>query len=348
MEGMSIQPIVLADAQPLQAVLAGHVLRPGDFLVRTYLSTLRSPMSRASMSSSLRTVARLMVESSGAQVDPSEVGPDRVDWALLDWVSAAAIKTLLSQRFAPATVNRHLASVRGVVKVAFLTGLMDEVRVGRVRHALTSMPLGFDGASPAGRLVTDRELRELFVHLAGRPETIARRDAAAIAVLSMGAVRRSEAVGLDLADWDGELGELLVRHGKGGKTRKVWLHSGGEAALLDWLAIRGDDPGPLLCRVRRGGILIHGEDGRLTSQAVWRRLNLLTAATGVKHFTPHDLRRKAITDLLDNGDDLPAVQRLAGHANISTTAGYDRRGERAARKAASHLEVPYVTPGALG
>ena len=114
--------------------------------------------------------------------------------------------------------------------------------------------------------------------------------------------------------------------------------NGARDALEAWLEQRGSAAGPLLLPIRKGGRIEHR---RVTAQALYLRLRSLAAAAGVRAFSPHDLRRSFVGDLLDAGADLPAVQRLAGHAHIATTARYDRRRDKPEQQATKALEVPF-------
>ena len=141
-----------------------------------------------------------------------------------------------------------------------------------------------------------------------------------------------------MADLDVDTGELKVL-GKGGKQRLVHLCSGGLQAVIDWLDVRGATEGPLVVPVLKGGRIQLGR--RMTPQALYERLRRLGAAAGVQAFSPHDLRRSFVSDLLDRGVDISTVQQLAGHAAVTTTQRYDRRPERVKRQAAGMLHVPY-------
>jgi site-specific recombinase XerD len=106
------------------------------------------------------------------------------------------------------------------------------------------------------------------------------------------------------------------------------------------MALRGTSDGPLFCRVLKGRRLVVT---RLDETSVRSILRSRAEAAGVADFSPHDLRRTYISNLLDAGADKSTVQKLAGHANVTTTQRYDRRGEVSKRAAAERLYVPEVS-----
>jgi integrase len=131
---------------------------------------------------------------------------------------------------------------------------------------------------------------------------------------------------------------LKVRHGKGNKQRHVYLSEGAIAALDDWLALRGPHPSRLFLSIDRGR-RIYGD--KLSASAVRDIVVKRASQAHVTDLSPHDFRRTVAGDLLDNDVDIVTVQKLLGHASVQTTASYDRRGERAKKKAVGTLHVPY-------
>jgi site-specific recombinase XerD len=127
------------------------------------------------------------------------------------------------------------------------------------------------------------------------PARRGRRDAALIATLYAGGLRRPELAALMLEDaMPG--GELRVRHGKGNKQRTIYLESGAQAALVAWMAVRGWwSPGRSISTMP------------LCGQAVERILRKRGREASVSKFTP---QRSGFSDLLKRGADLVAVQAI--------------------------------------
>ena len=191
---------------------------------------------------------------------------------------------------------------------------------------------------PAGRELSASEIRNLLQDCMDDPRPIGARDAAVIAIMYSGGLRREEVTKLDLDDYD-ETNRKLIVHGKRSKERSVYLVDGAIAALKDWMKIRGNEPGPVFLEVNKGGNLVEGK--RITTQAIYYLLKSRAKRAGVENFSPHDITRTFVSDLLEAGVDIATVARMAGHSSVDTTARYDRRPEQAKLRAAMMLKIPY-------
>jgi integrase/recombinase XerC len=146
----------------------------------------------------------------------------------------------------------------------------------------------------------------------------ARRDFALLRLLFDLALRRGEAVALDVAHVDLTAGTVSVL-GKG-RTERIALSlpQPTRAALSDWLEARGSEPGPLFLNMDRAG-----KGQRLTGRSVARILARLGAGIGLS-VRPHGLRHAAITEALElTHGDVRKVQRFSRHRDVRTVALYD-------------------------
>ena len=301
-----------------------HAMYPPDRNpALVYLAGL-SESSRRPMSNSLRTIA-----------DIFGIDAQSFPWGDLRFQHTNAIRQALADAdMAYSTANRHLAALRGTLKAAWMFGYMT---VDEYQKAVAFKPVQGEGPdAAAGRALSSGEVFALMGNCAtDSNQALGIRDAAIIALGVTAGLRRAEIAGLQMGHYnDG----VLTVHGKRNKVRTVPLGESATATLVDWIAQRGDDDGPLFRRVLRGGRIV---DSGITAQAIYKMLAARAAAVGVKEFTPHDMRRTFAGDLLDAGADISTVQKLMGHANANTTAGYDRRGERAKKSAVDKLHVPW-------
>lgn len=292
-----------------------------------YLASL-APGSRRTMAQALDVIAGI---ASGGTMDAAAL-----PWGAMRYQHTAAIRAQLAERYAPRTANKMLSALRGVLKAAWRLGHVgtdDYMRAADVENVTVT------GAAQAdrGRHATAGELAALLATCAADGTKAGVRDAAMLALAYACGLRRAELASLVRADFNQDAGALTVR-GKGNKTRVLPLTAGALDALADWLYLRGDAPGPLFVRVRKGDRMTAAG---LSPQAVYTMIRARCNHAGVRDLRPHDLRRTYAGDLLDAGADLATVQQLMGHASPTTTAGYDRRPGETRRRAVARLHVPY-------
>jgi integrase/recombinase XerD len=315
----------------------------GDPLA-VYLARLTSPESRRAMAASLELLAELLVD--GQPAGRNERARRRragqplaaaVPWHQLRYGHTQALRSWLAEHCSPPAANRHLAALRGVLREAWRLGLMNGEDLARAVDLA-----GVPGHSlPAGRYVEDGEVRRLVAACLADDSAGGRRDAAVLAVLFVGGLRRAEAVGLDVDDYEPATGVLTVV-GKGRRQRRTALPAGGRRAMEAWLSVRGEAPGALFCPVNKAGRVTVR---RLTTQAVYVLVDRRARKAAVGHLSPHDGRRTFASDLFDAGVDAVQVQGLMGHASLLTTGGYDRRPELARLAAVERLHFPYPLGG---
>ena len=153
---------------------------------------------------------------------------------------------------------------------------------------------------------------------AGTNSTIEIRDLAMFELFYSSGIRLSELAQLNLTDIDLTDKSLIVRSGKGGKSRMLPIGSKAVVAINTWLEHRIKSP-----TSTETALFISTRGTRLGQRSIELRLKQWCKKKGIaEHIHPHMLRHSFATHLLESSQDLRAVQELLGHSNISTTQIY--------------------------
>ncbi|MBS1870028.1 MAG: tyrosine-type recombinase/integrase [Actinobacteria bacterium] len=156
----------------------------------------------------------------------------------------------------------------------------------------------------------------------------------AVALMVATGVRVHEAVTLRWQDVDLHSRSVRVM-GKGRRERHVFLPN-------DWLT--GFTRAYLDARSQLGVehpyLLFNAHRAPLTTAAMRSRLRKVASEAGMRdRVTPHMLRHTAATQLIEAGVDIRYIQRLLGHASLSTTEIYTHVSDHALRRVVSKADV---------
>jgi integrase/recombinase XerD len=143
-------------------------------------------------------------------------------------------------------------------------------------------------------------------------------------------MRVSELVALGRSALVGDERTLMIK-GKGGRQRLVPLNMAAQEALGLYLgerdAVSGGVPDPEGIVMGAASPWLFpswGQQGHLTRQRLAQELKILAGQAGIEpsRVSPHVLRHAFASHMLERGADLRSVQKLLGHADISTTQVY--------------------------
>lgn len=248
-------------------------------------------------------------------------------------LSALEVRGFLASLFdanGAATMNRKLSSIRAFCRFLVKRGVIVGNPAAAIRGPKKpkSLPRALD-VDDAFRLVEAPTTLGRTTARALSPAEDARhallrlRDAALMELLYSTGLRVSEACGLDTTDIDRDrygVPLVLVRRGKGNKSRQVPLGGAADRALAAYLPARR-----ALGATDHAALFVNAEGGRLTPRSVQRLVRAWTVAGGIHaRVTPHALRHTFATHLLDEDVDLRSIQELLGHASLSSTQIYTK------------------------
>jgi len=135
-------------------------------------------------------------------------------------------------------------------------------------------------------------------------------------------MRVSEAAGLLPQDVDVKRREVVIRNGKGGKSRIAFL-TGYAADVLDYY-IRYGRPVMLKRGWRKHGNRLFGAGAATLASAVNKELKKTCKELKIPVITCHGFRHSLGTHLLRAGCDVRHIQMILGHDKLNSTQRYTR------------------------
>ncbi len=226
---------------------------------------------------------------------------------------------LNTEKRAPATINRKLASIRVFTRWSVARGFIESDPASQIKSVK-------EVAKPPRWL--DRKEVHSLQRAAEKGEP---RDLAILLLMLNTGLRVSEVAGLTLGDLkiSDRKGEMVVR-GKGQKVRTVPLNAGIRKVLRAYLENRP--------KVKHDSLFVGQKGEPLGKQGIQYQIRLMAEQAKLDGVSPHSLRHTFAKNLVDAQVSLDQVATLMGHTNLTTTARYTKPSQQDLARAVEKLD----------
>lgn len=237
----------------------------------------------------------------------------------------------LAEMHTVATINRRIASL---AKAHRALGADDPTKAEIVKATMRGIRRLLGTAQREAKPVLKEDLFQMLAQMDDSPK--GRRDKALLLLGFAGAFRRSELVGLNVADIEHVRQGIvaILRRSKTDQTgagRKIGIPFGRTRwcpvkHLVDWLDHAGIEDGPIFRSINRHG---HVASQRLSGEAVSIIVKERAEAAGFDPdaYSGHSLRAGLATSAVIAGVSTLSIRRTTGHASDTILARYVRVGD---------------------
>lgn len=239
-----------------------------------------------------------------------------------------------------ATRNRQMSALRKLAEIlAILDGDLAKINYEILKRTKAPKPSKATASNERNKraLNPSEANRLLEVHALGT-DTLNRRNMAIVSTLLFTGMRRSELAVLEWRDIDLEIGTILIRDGKGDKSRTVAIIDNTAIdALKAWKSVSNavsKNRVFVFCAVSQKGECL--ADAPITDKTVERVVQSAGRKADIGAVNCHDLRRTHITEM-GRHSDVKTAQAQAGHVNGQTTMIYMQAVDAESRRADVHF-----------